>query len=187
MKSNKPMPKIKAPSPKRLNMIEAAGLRLIADDGVPTGPPPAGMALIPAGSFTMGRTSGDTDINAPPVTVNVSAFYMGKYEVTKEEWDEVKTWGAANGYTDLPTGGGKAADHPVQESNWYAIVKWCNARTEYENVLNGTSLVPCYTVGGATYKTGSSTPDCNWAASGYRHRRSLAVDRWLRHHLHSLA
>jgi hypothetical protein len=37
--------------------------KVIADDGVPTGP--AGMALIPAGSFTMGRTSGDTDSNAP--------------------------------------------------------------------------------------------------------------------------
>ena len=64
----------------------------LALDGVP--PTPAGFALIPAGSFTMGRTSGDTDSNAPPVTVNVSAFYMAKYETTKELWDEVRTWGA---------------------------------------------------------------------------------------------
>jgi formylglycine-generating enzyme required for sulfatase activity len=42
------------------------------------------------------------------------------------------------------------------------MVKWCNARSEKEN------LVPCYTVGGATYKTGSSAPVCNWNASGYR-------------------
>lgn len=52
-----------------------------------------GFALIPRGSFTMGRTSGDDDINAPPVTVTVSAFYIGKYEVTKELWDEVRAWG----------------------------------------------------------------------------------------------
>jgi hypothetical protein len=34
---------------------------------------------------------------------------MGKYEVTKALWDEVRTWGVANGYTDLGVGGGKAA------------------------------------------------------------------------------
>jgi formylglycine-generating enzyme required for sulfatase activity len=51
------------------------------------------LALIPAGAFTMGRTSGDTDTNATPVTVNVSAFLMGKNEVTKALWDEVRTWG----------------------------------------------------------------------------------------------
>lgn len=33
----------------------------------------------------------------------VSAFHMGKYEVTKDGWDEVRAWGLANGYTDLPT------------------------------------------------------------------------------------
>jgi len=129
-----------------------------------TTPPPApdGFALIPAGSFTMGRTSGDTDSNAPPVSVYVSAFYMAKYEVTKALWDEVWTWGASNGYTDLPTGGGKAANHPVQSITWYAMVKWCNARSQKEG------LSPCYTVSGVIYKTGISSPFCNWSASGYR-------------------
>jgi len=42
-------------------------------------------------------------------------------------------------------------------------VKWCNARSAMEN------LVPCYTVSGATYKTGQSDAVvCNFAASGYR-------------------
>ena len=53
---------------------------------------PEGFSFIPAGAFTMGRTSGDTDLpDAPPVTVTVSAFFVGKYEVTKALWDEVRT------------------------------------------------------------------------------------------------
>jgi formylglycine-generating enzyme len=137
----------------------------VASVTVAVPPQPANeFALIPAGPFTMGRTSGDTDSNAPPVTVNVSAFYMGKYEVTRGLWDEVRIWGAANGYTDLRAGGSYAkANHPVHSITWYEMVKWCNARSQKEN------LTPCYTVSGATYKTGSSDAvTCNWGANGYR-------------------
>jgi formylglycine-generating enzyme required for sulfatase activity len=122
----------------------------------------AEMALIPAGAFTMGRTSGDTDTNAPPVTVTVSAFYLGKHEVTKALWDEVRTWGAANGYTDLAAGAGKAANHPAQTISWWDVIKWCNARSQKEG------LTPCYTVSGAVMKTGTTAPTVNWSANGYR-------------------
>jgi formylglycine-generating enzyme required for sulfatase activity len=122
-----------------------------------------GLALIPAGSFTMGRTSGDTDVDAPPVSVYVSSFYMAKFEVTKALWDEVRTWGLANGYTDLQTGAGKAANHPVHSISWYDMVKWCNARSQKEG------LTPCYTTSNVTYKTGDNdTVACNWSALGYR-------------------
>jgi formylglycine-generating enzyme required for sulfatase activity len=123
---------------------------------------PDGFALIPAGAFTMGRTSGDTDSNAPPVTVTVSAFYMGKYEVTKALWDEVRVWGASNGYTDLRVGGGKAANHPVHSISWFDMVKWCNARSQRDG------LTPVYTVSGAVMRTGTSAPAANWSANGYR-------------------
>lgn len=124
---------------------------------------PSGMALIPAGSFTMGDsfTEGSTS-ERPTHSVTVSAFFMDRYEVTKAKWDEVRDWGLNNGYTDLPAGGGVAANHPVQTVSWHAVAKWCNARSQKDG------LTPCYTVGGATYKTGSSAPDCNWSASGYR-------------------
>ena len=57
----------------------------------------------------------------------------------------------------------KAASHPVHAINWYAVVKWCNARSQKEG------LTPCYTVCGATYQTGNNAAViCNWAASGYR-------------------
>ena len=125
-------------------------------------PVPADMALIHAGSFTMGRTSGDTDPDASPVTVTVSAFYMGKYEVTKALWDEVRTWALANGYTDLTAGAGKETSHPVQTVNWFDIIKSCNARSEKEG------LTPVYTVSGAVMKTGTAVPVANWSANGFR-------------------
>lgn len=124
------------------------------------------LALIPAGSFQMGDQSSPLVgiIDELPVhSVQVSDFYIGKYEVTKELWDSVQAWALGNGYTDLPAGGGKAANHPVHSIDWYAMVKWCNARSEKEG------LTPCYTVSGATYKVGNNnTVVCNWNANGYR-------------------
>jgi formylglycine-generating enzyme required for sulfatase activity len=137
--------------------------KVTANDVPP--PPPAGMSLIPAGDFTMGDQSSPLvgfGNELPVHTVQVSAFYLAKTEVTKAAWDEVWTWGLTNGYPDLSAGGGKTAAHPVQAISWHAAVKWCNARSEKEG------LTPCYTVAGATYKTGNSTPVCNWAANGYR-------------------
>jgi sulfatase modifying factor 1 len=122
---------------------------------------PTDMELIPAGVFAMGDSL-DGDSEAPPVTVNVSAFYMGKYEVTKALWDEVRTWGASNGYTDLAVGTGKAANHPVQTISWWDVVKWCNARSQKEG------LTPVYTVNGAVMKTGTTEPEANWSVDGYR-------------------
>jgi formylglycine-generating enzyme required for sulfatase activity len=122
---------------------------------------PADLALIPAGSFTMGDSL-DGYGNAPPVTVNVSAFFMGKNEVTKALWDEVRTWGASNGYTDLAVGAGKATNHPAQTMSWWDVVKWCNARSQKEG------LTPVYTVSGAVMKTGTTFPLANWGANGYR-------------------
>ena len=134
-------------------------LRLTAVD---TPPIPEGVTLIPAGTFTTGRTSGDLDSNAPPVTVSVSAFYIGKYKVTKAVWDEVNSSAAAYGYTDLTIGKGKAGDHPVHSITWFDMIKWCNARSQ----KNG--LTPVYSVNGTVMKTGQSAPTADWNANGYR-------------------
>ncbi len=123
---------------------------------------PAGFSLIPGGTFTMGVTSGDTDANAPSITVTVSRFYIQQTETTKAQWDEVRTWGLSNGYTDLWEGEGKATNHPVQAESWWDVVKWCNARSEKEG------LTPVYTVSGAVMRTGETAPTPNWSANGYR-------------------
>jgi sulfatase modifying factor 1 len=131
----------------------------------PTPPPPTtNMALIPAGSFSMGDAFSEEAIDERPVhTVYVSAFHMANYEVTKALWDEVANWAATNGYDISASSAiGKAANHPVHGVSWHEVVKWCNARSQKEG------LTPCYTVAGAVMKTGSSAPECNFAANGYR-------------------
>lgn len=126
------------------------------------GTAPAGMALIPAGSFQMGDSLDGLSSALPVHSVYVSAFYMDRTEVTWAKWQEVRTWAAASGYDIGAVGAGKASNHPVHSVNWYDVVKWCNARSQMEGKN------PCYNVSGATYKTGSSAPTCNWSASGYR-------------------
>jgi formylglycine-generating enzyme required for sulfatase activity len=134
---------------------------------LPVPAPSTGMALIPAGSFTMGDSL-DGDSSALPLhTVYVSAFYMDKYDVTKTLWDSVYQWAITHGYSFDYVGSGKAANHPVQTIDWYDAVKWCNARSEKEN-----RTPAYYTSGNQTtiYKTGqlNLTNGCvNWT-SGYR-------------------
>ena len=54
---------------------------------------PAGMEFgwVPAGEFRMGSTSGEADSDEQPVTrVRISrGFWLGKYEVTRSEWQAV--------------------------------------------------------------------------------------------------
>ncbi len=121
-----------------------------------------GMAYIPAGTSQMGDGYAEGNADERPVhDVTLSAFYMDTHEVTKAAWDAVRVWAVANGYV-MNVGEGKAPTHPVQTVNWFDCVKWCNARSEMDG------LAPCYTVGGAVYRTGEVAPDCNWTAVGYR-------------------
>ena len=129
---------------------------------------PANMALIPAGSFTMGNSIGDSDItNATPTNVYVSGFYMDVNLVSYSQWTNVYAYATNHGYSFDFAGSGKAANHPVQGVDWYDVVKWSNARSEQEG------LTPCYyNEGGLTtvYKTGMGTPYpyAKRDASGYR-------------------
>ncbi len=136
--------------------------RVVADDFAD------GFSYIPAGPFVMGRTSGDSSTNAPPTTVNVGRFKIMPKEVSKAEWDLVRDWAVDNGYNGLSAGAGKADSHPVQTLNWYAAVKWCNARSEMEG------LTPCYYTNSArtaVYRTGNiavTSAWVRWDANGYR-------------------
>jgi formylglycine-generating enzyme len=131
--------------------------------------PPTGMALIPAGSYTMGNSIGDADItDANPVGVYVSAFYMDRNSVTYSLWQSVYTWATNHGYTFDYAGMGKAANNPVQTVDWYDCVKWCNARSEM------AGLTPCYYTSAsqtAVYRTGDidlGSSSVKWTATGYR-------------------
>ena len=132
-------------------------------------PPPLGMVLIPAGSFTMGNLSGDTDINdAPLTTTYVSAFYMDVNMVTLSQWLSVYFWATNHGYSFTNSGGGKAANHPVLGVNWYDCAKWCNARSEQAGRMPVYYTDPMLT---NVYRTGQIdiTNGCvKWVAKGYR-------------------
>jgi formylglycine-generating enzyme required for sulfatase activity len=138
--------------------------------------PPSGMALIPAGSFTMGGTPDDwpTNGNWPPDpeipahTVYVSAFYMDVTDVTYALWQQVYSWAIMHGYSFDHLALGNASNYPAINNNWYDSVKWCNARSEME----GRTPV-YYTDASQTvvYRTGDqvlSNSCVNWNGSGYR-------------------
>jgi len=127
------------------------------------------MILIPAGTFQMGNVW-----HAAPVhEIYLSAFYMGKYEVTKTIWDEVFNWATdsargANAYQFDNNGTAEGPNHPVAKISWYDMVKWCNARSEKEN------LQPLYyreSNQTTIYRFGQivlTNAHVNWRANGWR-------------------
>jgi formylglycine-generating enzyme len=127
--------------------------------------PPSGMALIPAGVFTMGNTL-EHDYVAIPISVYVSAFYIDTNLVTYSQWLGVYSWATSHGYGFRYTGLGKETNHPVQKVNWYDCVKWSNARSAQ------AGLTPVYyTDAGLTQVYTNGETDAvypNWAAKGYR-------------------
>lgn len=97
----------------------------------------------------------------------VDGFYIGRYEVTWSEWDEVRDWAVDNGYRNLTVPGeGCAANHPVHSTGTlFNVLKWCNAKSEKEG------LAPVYTDDeGEVYRDGASSATAyqNLLANGYR-------------------
>lgn len=126
---------------------------------------PAGMALIPAGIFTIGDTL-DGEVYAIPTNVAVSGFYMDTNLVSYSQWQSVYNWATNRGYQFDNAGAGKATNHPVQTVDWYDVIKWCNARSQQ------VGLSPVYyTDAGLTQVYTNGDTDAvypNWAANGFR-------------------
>ena len=141
------------------NTLPARFFRLIYTN------PPVGMALIPAGSFTMGDSL-DSESDAVPTNIFVSGFYMDTNLVSYGLWQTVYNAAiSAGGYSFVNAGAGKAAGHPVQTVDWYDCVKWCNARSQQ------AGLTPVYYTDAAltqVYKTDEVTPFFNMVANGFR-------------------
>jgi formylglycine-generating enzyme required for sulfatase activity len=96
---------------------------------VPNPTTPDGMALIPAGSFTIGDTL-DGNADAIPTNVTVSAFYMDTNLVTYAQWQTNYSYAISHSYVFDNAGNSKAANHPAAYMNWYDSVKWSNARSQ---------------------------------------------------------
>jgi formylglycine-generating enzyme required for sulfatase activity len=131
--------------------------------------PPAGMALIPAGSFTMGDNL-DGEADAVPTNVYVSAFYMDVNLVSYSQWQLVYNWATNHGYGFLHAGYGYGnatnQNQPVISLSWDDAVTWCNARSQ----LAGLTPVYYADAGFTQVFTNRNAvnPYVNWVANGYR-------------------
>ena len=129
---------------------------------------PAGMAVIPAGSFTMGDTiDGNQYRDAAPTNIYVSAVYMDQTLVPYGLWTSVYNYATNHGFVFTTNSApGQGANYPVNNENWYDCVKWCNARSLY------TGLKPVYFTDSAltlVYSNGSvDSVYVNWSANGFR-------------------
>lgn len=103
--------------------------------------------LVPAGPFPMGDNFGDGESRERPVhTVDLDAFYIGKFEITNGEWrkfrddpgyDDPKYWPGhlpvpkdqVPYWKDARNHGGGTPDsdpYPVLGVNWDSAVAYCN-------------------------------------------------------------
>jgi formylglycine-generating enzyme required for sulfatase activity len=95
-------------------------------------------------------------------TVRYPAFSMAVTELTKGQWDRVRSWSAVKKY-DLAPGIGETPTHPVSGLSWYDCIKFCNAASE----MYGRN--PVYLYRGEAYRSGRVDDlVVDWSANGYR-------------------
>jgi len=106
------------------------------------------MIFVKGGKFSMGSRDNeqDRDIDEMQRTVTVSSFYIGKFEVTQKEFEELMDINPAQFPGDLL---------PIENISWIYAIEYCNRLSMSEG------LIPVYGFDGANI-----TFDRN--ASGYR-------------------
>lgn len=109
---------------------------------------PENFVLIKGGTFQMGSPESEAWRCADEMqhSVTVSDFYMSVYELTQAEYRELTGNNPSNFSGD---------ELPVENISWLDAVRYCNARSEKEN------LTPAYTVDGQSVTWDRS-------ADGYR-------------------
>lgn len=118
------------------------------DGSIPPVTNAQGMVKINGGTFSMGSPDseewrGDDEKRH---TVTVSDFYISPYEVTQAEYTAI----TGNNPSHF-----KGDNLPVENISWYDALRYCNARSEAEN------LTPVYTIDGENVTW-------NREADGYR-------------------
>lgn len=152
-------------------------------------PPPPGMVMIPAGEYQMGDTFNEGDTWELPVhAVWVDKFYVGRFEVTNQEYAEALNWAWSQGglitlFEDsvYQSGGGTiylycdtTASDPFSRITWdgstfevvsgyedhpMVMVSWYGAVAYCNWRSSMEGRMPCYDL---------STWACNFYANGYR-------------------
>ena len=111
------------------------------------------MNWIPAGTFTMGSPESepgrepyeDADETQHSVTLT-KGFYMGKYEVTQEQYEAVMGANPSyfQGESRLPDAGEVQEKRPVEMVRWFDAIVFCN---KLSTLLN---RAPVYSIDGKT-------------------------------------
>ena len=148
------------------------------------------LVSVPGGTFTQesdANRDGDVLDTCESFVHAISAFCIGKYEVTNELWYAVYQWAISNGYTFAHEGSeGQAGTitsknyEPVIFINWRDVIVWCNAYSQM------TGRTPVYfsdsgfmnplkdSIYAGEYLTVDTTPGSldnpyvNWSADGFR-------------------
>jgi len=96
-------------------------------------PAPEGFVVVKGGTFTMGSPENEPGHKSTEEQkkITVDSFYMGKYEVTQKEYQEVM------GTNPSST---KGDNLPVDKVNWFDAIDYCNKRSQKEG------LIPAYTI-----------------------------------------
>jgi formylglycine-generating enzyme required for sulfatase activity len=96
---------------------------------------PDGFVRINGGTFTMGSPANEPgrEDNEVQHQVTVGSFYMGEYEVTQNEYQEVMG-------TNPSASTSRGVYLPVEQVSWYDAIEYCNRLSEKEK------LTPVYTI-----------------------------------------
>ena len=138
---------------------------------------PDDMVLVPAGEFTMGSPEGDPD-EKPAHKVQISAFFMDKYEVTVKQYaaflqesggDRPAEWKTMNKTANQ--------NRPVMGVDWADAARYCKwagkrlpTEAEWEKAARGTD--------GRLYPWGNDPPTPLHA--NYGKRSGTTMRRWCR-------
>lgn len=117
------------------------------------------MVKVQGGKFIMGdKESGE---NTLPHVVEVGTFFIGRFEVTQKEWNEVMDKNPSYYVNE---------NYPVHNVSWYDAIEFCNKKSIAEG------LTPVYTIDKRNSDSNNlNTVDkkkwtikVNWKANGYR-------------------
>ncbi|MDP3209351.1 MAG: SUMF1/EgtB/PvdO family nonheme iron enzyme, partial [Rhodoglobus sp.] len=159
--------------PSTVDVPDVPSIVDVPDDApvVDGGTCPPGMAFIPAGTFTMGDSSPDSNGADPPHVVTLSAFCMDVNEVTVAAYSACSAPGCSTPQTQTACNWGVAGrgNHPINCVDWNQSSAFCRWRggslpteAQWEYAARGTD--------GRTYPWGESAPGslvC-WGGTGSR-------------------
>jgi len=154
---------------------------------------PGEMVSVPAGTFTMGRTDSGDDANNgfpnedPQHEVTLTAYQIGKYDVTNQEYADILNWALARGY--LENYSGEAYDHGVvyaaneplfSPSNPYCQITYSGSQFSYRSRtgLPGTTTysMALHPVVGVTWH--GAAMYCNWLSMSQGLTPCYDINNW---------